>query len=85
MRLRYVDGNGKTVPNARAESNTARVLSENGSLSSLRDPVWVAVAGDLTDPIIRNSPATPWLILFAMMLILLERLFGLIWNPRGTH
>ncbi|MBT6099500.1 MAG: hypothetical protein HOH05_14215 [Marinovum sp.] len=83
--LRYVDQNGATVPNARAESNTARVLSDSGSLSSLRDPVWFAVAGDPTDPIIRNSPATPWLIFFAMMLILLERLFGLIWNPRGTR
>ena len=84
-RLRYVDANGVTVPNARAESNTARVLSDSGSLSSLRDPVWVAVAGDPTEPIIRYSPATPWLIFFAMMLILLERLFGLIWIPRGTR
>jgi hypothetical protein len=84
-RLRYVDDNGATVPNARAESNTARGLSDSASLSLLRDPVRVAEASDPSGPITRNSPTTPWLIGAAMMLILLERLFGLIWNRRGTR
>jgi hypothetical protein len=79
-RLRYVDEDGATVPNARAESNTARGLSDIASLSSLRNPVRVEVAGDPSGPVARNSPATPWLIGAAMILILLERLFGLIWN-----
>jgi hypothetical protein len=83
--LRYVDQNGETVPNARVESNTARALSDSASLSFLRDPVRVADAGDPSGPITRNSPATPWLIGSTIILILLERLFGLIWDRRGTR
>lgn len=82
--LRYVDENGETVPNARAESNTARGLSDSASLSLLRHPIRVSGTGDPSGPVTRNSPATPWLVAAAMMLILLERLLGLVWKRRGV-
>ena len=84
-RLRYVDQDGATVVNARAESNTARALSDGASLSLLNEPVLMTETKNAPDAAPQDSPLTPWLIALAVLLILCERLFGLIWTTRSAR
>lgn len=84
-RLRYVDQDGATVVNARAESNTARALSDAASLSLLNEPVLNTEIENSSDAAPQDSPLTPWLIALAVLLILCERQFGLIWTTRSAR
>ena len=84
-RFSYVGSNGVPILNARAESNTARAQSEVASLAGLRAPVRDAnLDNPARDPIQRDSPLAPWMLMLGLVLILLERVFGFIWKQGGT-
>ena len=77
--LRYETADGKVIPNARAESNTARQLAAPGNLALLQEP---PVAPALDDGEARTTFGlwAPWVFLAVLCVMLLERLVGLIWS-----
>lgn len=83
--LTHISAEGRAVPNALAESNTARALSQPASLALLAEPV-LARPDDAPAPdgSKRDSPMIPWQIGLVLLLILIERYFGFIWAQRGA-
>jgi hypothetical protein len=77
----YVTKDAQSVPNALAESNTARALSDPVTLALLEEPF---IPGTRADPegalAQQDSPLTPWLIAMVLAVLLIERGIGLIWK-----
>lgn len=70
---------GQTVPDATAESNTARTLGAPPSYALLREPPLAETARQSGED---SRTWTPWIIALALLVMLAERTFGLDWSRR---
>jgi hypothetical protein len=84
LNLTYLDPDGRPVANAIAESNTAALVNPPPDLGLLAQPPLPpdAAASDAI-PIQDEAIWAPWLFVFALAILLLERLIGLIWSSKG--
>jgi len=77
----YVTQTGATVPDARAESDTARPLADPPGLGLLREsPRASSEPG--ADQRREIEDWMPWLFMLALLVMLAERAIGLVWLPR---
>lgn len=81
--MRYVTMDGAPVPDADAESDTARPLADPPTLELLDEPP-LAVSETSAPALQTRESWMPWLFALALLVMLAERALGMVWRARDV-